>query len=312
MPTARLRPGTAGGSTCGGGTGPTHRSRTARSPGGTGPRPCPFRQAISEHRKEEVTTTQSEPTKSTPSVGDSGRDGSGISSSKTSRGATRWPVSRSSPQVEQSDIPTGTTLPQLGQRRALERASAPFGLPVRIGLVLEQGEGVGRRRGALAGSGERLRPGRPRRARGGRTSRGAAPRTAADRSRRSGRLDVGSSLEPPLLLDGSAARAAAAAGPFRVGSIEEAGLGSAIAESAGSSVGAANFVEHLGHFSWRPAAESGTFSTTPQVGTLDRASHSLMAQGGRGGLPGTRAIGEPPPGSTVNNDWILPSLLRPG
>jgi hypothetical protein len=40
---------------------------------------------------------------------------------------TRVPVSRSRPQVEQSDIPTGTTPPHVGQRRAFDRASAALG-----------------------------------------------------------------------------------------------------------------------------------------------------------------------------------------
>ena len=65
------------------------------------------------------------PTNITPSDAISDRGGSGISSSKISSGATRLPVSRSSPQVLQSDIPTATTPPQLGHRRVLARASAP-------------------------------------------------------------------------------------------------------------------------------------------------------------------------------------------
>jgi hypothetical protein len=67
---------------------------------------------------------------------------------------------------------------------------------------------------------------------------------------------LGSSIEPPLT------------GPlFRVGNIVEPGLGPAKAESPGASpLGAANLVEHFGHFNWRPAAASGTFSTTPQWG----------------------------------------------
>ncbi len=53
---------------------------------------------------------------------------------------------------------------------------------------------------------------------------------------------------------------------FRVGNIVEDGPGSAIAESAGPNFGVANFVAHFGHLSLRPAAESGTFSTTPHSG----------------------------------------------
>jgi hypothetical protein len=53
----------------------------------------------------------------------------------------------------------------------------------------------------------------------------------------------------------------------RVGSIDDPGpLGSATAESPGPAAGAANFVWQCGHFSFFPAAASGTFSMTPQLG----------------------------------------------
>jgi hypothetical protein len=53
----------------------------------------------------------------------------------------------------------------------------------------------------------------------------------------------------------------------RVGSSDDPGpLGSAIAESPGPAAGAENFVWQWGHFNRRPAAESGTFNMTPQLG----------------------------------------------
>jgi hypothetical protein len=46
---------------------------------------------------------------------------------RSSSRPTRIPVSRSSPQEEQIDIPTGITPPHVGHRRGLDRASAALG-----------------------------------------------------------------------------------------------------------------------------------------------------------------------------------------
>src|SRR4051794_37010516 len=53
--------------------------------------------------------------------------GGGGGGARSSSSETRDPDSRSRPQVEQIDIPTGTTPPQVGQRRAFNRASAALG-----------------------------------------------------------------------------------------------------------------------------------------------------------------------------------------
>ncbi|MGE5755581.1 MAG: hypothetical protein ACM35G_07680, partial [Planctomycetaceae bacterium] len=66
-------------------------------------------------------TRQSPPIIEIASGGPDGR-GSGGGEKSSSR-LTRVPVSRSRPQVDQSDIPAGTTPPQVGQRRACARAS---------------------------------------------------------------------------------------------------------------------------------------------------------------------------------------------
>jgi len=101
------------------------------------------------------------------------------------------------------------------------------------------------------------------------------------------------------------------AGPFRVGNIVEAGLGSAMTESAGLAEGVANLVEHFGHRSFRPAADSGTFSTTPQWGHWIVRVMVFWPTEAAVGYSGTLAIGGTPSRFGFRGKKILPGHRGP-
>ena len=139
---------------------------------------------------------------------------------------------------EQSDIPAGTTPPQVGQRRAGARFSAAPTRRRRRGRVLEQRRGVGRA---------------PPRGRGRR--RPLVSNGRSNVSRRS-----------PGAVGRSTSRHAAGAmiveETFAVGRPRGPRLG----RPRRRGMPAANLVPHFGHFRRLPAGTSGRFSTTPHWG----------------------------------------------
>ena len=186
-----------------------------------------------------------------------------------SSGAIRWPVSRSSPQVLQSDIPIPTTPPQLGQRRALARASAPLGFRFVFGSSWNSA--ITSAAGAVAFDGpvvEDLGDASDNKGRSN-VSRIGPGASGRSKSPEPAGAAIGKSIEPLLPRRVGKSKSPLLGGPLRVGNIVEPGLDSAITESAGPidrAAGAANLVAHLGHLNLRPAADSGTFSTTPHCG----------------------------------------------